>query len=360
MNNYKVFAIAVFTFLTLQCQATDDMASWDLTTDNKKIVFTYNYLQRVDCKAQYRARILLRVIDTSPVQNIFKKNPDEIIELSRLQGTLGNKPILSKDPSMGIITKEYAEWLVSDAWGFTLEDINLIVWSGINARKGIKLDKDFYATYFLAAAQAMYNERCEVFNVEGGGKRLLDLNFNPVMFDALFGTGTMHNEFSWLPNLHNSPDPMFSLDKFQSFVLWLSSNGLNHTYLRRAFYELVSLKSVDSGDEDKRKEQLGCIRSIIFKIVNLEKAADLTEITTAENILNFFILKYGANKDPTLVSKEHRFILAFASSTAYMNEKGKPLKAELLAELRDATPQEFQEYTSNDFSSNLVGQYLVR
>ena len=368
MKIYKVLAIAICTFLTLQCRAANDIASWDLTLDNKKIVFTYNYLRRIseindDNNNRYRARVLLRAIHDSSVQSILKKNPNEIIVLNRLQGTLGNKPTLFKDSSTGIITKEYAEWLVSDAWEFNPEEINLVVWSGVNTRKETKLDKDFYATYFLAAAQAMYSERCVIFNVEGGGKRWLDLNFNPVMFDALFGTGMIHNDFSWLPNLHESlenQDLMFSLDKFQSFVFWLNDHKFNNTYLRRAFYELASLKSVDNSDEHKKKEQLDSIRDIIFKIVDLEKSAHLIEVTTSEDTLNFFMFKYGAKDATTSVSKEHRFILAFASSTAYMNEEGKPLSAELFAELRAAVPVDFQEYISNDFCNNLVGQYLVR
>jgi hypothetical protein len=227
------------------------------------------------------------------------------------------------------------------------------VWSGIKALKNsVVYNKDFYHDYFLESARELYTVDQPVFSVTGGDKTWIDMTLTPVLVDALFGTGTINEDFPWLKEQDFT-------HQIIGYLGWLKDTDLEAKYTKIALNDLKDiLKGGDTVNEGARLEKVQIIGTAMMKIADWTAATK--SFSSAQEILNHFTSEYGVGES-TGDTKRHRFILAFNSSIAYMNPKDTLFDLNSFQTLRDlVVDSELQAYIPEDFYTSLEGKYLVR
>jgi hypothetical protein len=442
---YRVIVGVIFGFLTVQCQAAQDL----LNNDKDRISFSYNLLQK-EHLTNYRAGVLLIAIGSSSLKAELEKKPNTLITLTRKNETLGVEPKLAKigksSAQNEAAINEYVKKLASNNWALTQEEIDSItkqlskssevlspllpstfsspalspfgaaslnksggyptkfgtvaktlfasppppqptvifpaisidftnIWNAVKSSGKTVYDRNFYHDYFLRAAHELYRTDRQVFSVAGGAKNWLSLTMTPVIIDALFGTGTINDDFLWL----KEKNPHLQVI---GYLAWLLEN-LNDTTLEKrtekAIYkDLVEiLKGRDAVVIGSRPVKLSKQKSIISKdLVKSEqegvRAIGSAIVKTADwmsskfesmqpiEILNYFKDKYGVDASET-PTNAHRLILAFASSLAYMNPKDTLFNSSACTKLRTSIKEvKLQSHIPETFCASLNGKYLIR
>jgi ethanolamine utilization protein EutP (predicted NTPase) len=397
--DYKQFnAMQVFDFNSVCDSGEKNLFLNNLfDRDDKNIVFTYNLLTEIDKtgetgKNKTRAATLLAAIrKDSALMASLQAKPDAVITLNRKINTLGTSKQITKGTKIdltltpaeiGLINQQLAAApLAINTGGFgspnsadlgngTWKSVPTAsprpgpfspavvaidfagVWNSAKASKGAVYNRDFYHDYFLKAARELYKTDRQVFSVAGGTKNWLNMTLTPVIVDALFGSGTMQNDFPWL----NEKDPTLQVIGYLS---WLKDSGLEDDFVQRAVADLKNiLKGGDVvGTGHPSPEQVRSTGSAAIKFADW--TATKQTFTSAQDVLSHFTSEYGVGA-ANLTNKQHRFTLAFISSLAYMNQDNALLKPTSCIDLRTAAGADLQAYISEHFCASVDGKRLAR
>ena len=356
-----------------------------LRHDDERIFFTYALLKKSakgDCKSggcstKSRAITLLTAVNNSALKMALEAKPDAVIILDKTAKALDVASFALTPAEIASINQQLAAPLAINTAGLsspamgdgTWKSVSTAspgpfspaavvaidftaVWNFAKASKGAVYNRDFYHDYFLKTARELYKTDRQVFSVAGGIKNWLNMALTPVIVDALFGSGTIQNDFPWL----NEKDPTLQVIGYLS---WLKDSGLEGDFVQRAVTDLKNiLKGGDVvGAGHPNPEQVRSIGSAAIRLADWTVTKQT--FTSAQDVLNHFTSEYGVGAaNPS--NKQHRFTLAFISSLAYMNQGDALLKPTSCIDLRTAAGADLQAYISEHFCASVDGKRLAR